>query len=50
LPNLRSVRGKARECEGALAERGLAQLRIEDALQQTVDPLTYIDELMLRST
>jgi potassium efflux system protein len=49
LPNLRSVRGKAREREGALVRVGLAQLRIEEAIQQTVDPVAYSDELIRQS-
>lgn len=50
LPNLRSVRGSVREREDALAKVGLAQLRIEEMLQQTVDHLAYVGELIRRAS
>ena len=49
LPNLRSVRNKAREREGALAKVGLAQLRIEEALQRSADHAAYVQELLKQS-
>ena len=49
LPNLRSVRSKVRERDEAMIKVGLAQLRIDEALQESAVPVAYYDSLVQRS-